>query len=85
MSVNNGGEGDKGGVVMSGGGGPCVGSGWVSNKDCCRLPGIIRELWEDLPYSFPFFFSLVFDFFFNNIFLPVALEKKGSGGGETVS
>ena len=42
MSVNNGGEGDKGGVVMSGGGGPCVGSGWVSNKDCCRLPGIIR-------------------------------------------
>ena len=40
---------------MGGGGGACVGSGGVSERDCCRLPGVIQELWEDLPYSFPFF------------------------------
>ena len=44
---------DEGSAVMGGGGGACVGSVGVSERDCCRLPGVIRELWEDLPYSFP--------------------------------
>ena len=42
-----------------GGGGACVGSGMVGKKDYCKIPGIIWELWEDLPYSFQFFFELL--------------------------
>ena len=30
------------------------------NKDSCRLPGVIWELWEDLSYSFPFPFPILF-------------------------
>ena len=69
MSV---GDGNEGSAVMGGGGGACVGSGGVSEWDSCRLPGVIRELWEDLPYSFPFFF----DFFFNKVVLLVDQERK---------
>ena len=36
----------------------------------------IRELWEDLPYSFPFFL----EFFFNKVVPLVDLKEKGSGG-----
>ena len=51
-SVRNSCEGNEGGVVM------CVGGGaWVIQRDCCRLHGVIQELWEDLPYSSPFFFA----------------------------
>ena len=49
------GKGYGGSAVMGDGGGACVGSGGVSDRDCCRLPGVMRELWEDLPYSFLFF------------------------------
>ena len=37
------------------GGGACVCSGGVSGRDYYRIPGVIRELWEELPYSIPFF------------------------------
>ena len=32
---------DGGSAVMGGGGGAYVGSGGVSERDCCRLPGVI--------------------------------------------
>ena len=35
------GEGDEESAVMHGGGGAFVGSGGVSKRDCCRLPGVI--------------------------------------------
>ena len=53
--MGDGSGGDGGSAVVGGGGGGCVGSGGVNEMDCCRLPGVIQELWEDLPYSFPFF------------------------------
>ena len=46
-------------AVTSGGGGACVGSGGVNERNCCRLPGVIQELWEGLPYSFPFFLEFL--------------------------
>ena len=57
--MGDGGGGDGGSAVMASGGGACVGSGGVSERDCCRLPGVIQELWEDLPYSFPFFLEFL--------------------------
>ena len=60
LDVGDGGEDDKGSAVIGGGGGACMGSGEVSERDCCRLPGVIRELWKDLPYSFPFFLEFFF-------------------------
>ena len=72
LDVGDGGEGDKGSAVMGGGRGACVGSGGVSEGDCCRLPGIIREIWKDLPYSFPFFLK----FFFSKVVPLVGLERK---------
>ena len=72
LDVGDGGEGDKGSAVMGGGRGACVGSGGVSEGDCCRLPGIIREIWKDLPYSFPFFL----EFFFSKVVPLVGLERK---------
>ena len=76
MSGGDGGEGGDGGgeersVVMTGGRGACVASGNVSKRDCCRLPGIIRELWKDLQYSFPFFIN----FFFNMAVPLVGMER----------
>ena len=50
-------EGDERNPVMSGRAGACVGSGGVSERDCCRVLEVIRELWEDLPYSLPSFSS----------------------------
>ena len=41
MSMGDGGEGNERSVVMSGGGGACVGSRGVSERDYCRLPGVI--------------------------------------------
>ena len=55
--MGDGGGGNGGSTVMGGGGGASVGSGRVSDRGCCRLLGVIRELWEDLPYSFPFFWN----------------------------
>ena len=55
-SVRDSCEGNEGGVAMCAVGGACAGSGGVIQRDCCRLLGVIRELWEDLPYSSPFFF-----------------------------
>ena len=60
---------NEGGAVMCVGGGACMGSGGVS-EDYCRVTGLIRELWEDLPYSFPFFFE------FNKVVPLVGLERK---------
>ena len=68
--MRDGGEGNKGGAIMCARGGTCAGSFEVSEKDCCRLPGVISELWSDLPYSFPFFFK------FNRVFPLVDLERK---------
>ena len=42
----------------------------ISERDCCRLPGVIRELWEDIPYSF----SFSIDFFFNKLVPLVSME-----------
>ena len=53
------GGGDGGNAVMDVRGSACVGSGGVNERDCCRLPGVIQELWEDLPCSFPFFLEFV--------------------------
>ena len=60
---------NEGGAVMCVGGGACMGSGGVS-EDYCRVTGLIREFWEDLPYSFPFFFE------FNKVVPLVSLERK---------
>ena len=57
--MGDGGGGDGGSAVMGGGGGDCMSSGGLNERDCCRFPGIIQEIWEDLPYSFPFFLELV--------------------------
>ena len=54
--MGDGGGGDRGSAVV-GGGGACVASGGVSKRDYCRIPSVIRELWEDLPYSFSFFLN----------------------------
>ena len=42
--MGDGGGSDRGSDVMGGGGGACVGSGGVTERDYCRLPGVIREL-----------------------------------------
>ena len=72
MSMGDGGEGNERSVVMSGGGGACVGSRGVSERDYCRLPGVIRELWEDLQYSFSFFIDL----FLNKVVTLVGMERR---------
>ena len=59
MNVGDGGGSDKGSAVMGGGGGACVISGRVSERDYCRIPGVIRDLWEDLSYSFPLCICIV--------------------------
>ena len=41
IGVGDGGEGDKGCTTMGGGGGACVGSRGVSEKDCFKLPVVI--------------------------------------------
>ena len=41
LKVRHGGEGDKGSAVMGGGGCACVGGGGVSERDYCRLSGVI--------------------------------------------
>ena len=41
MSVRDGDEGNEESAAMSGGGRACVGSGGVSERDCCRLLRII--------------------------------------------
>ena len=71
MSGGDGAEGKERSAVMIGGRGACVGSGNVSKRDCCRLPGVIRELWKDLQYLFPFFFN----FFFNKVVPLVGMER----------
>ena len=76
MSVRDCDEGNEGSAAMSGGGDACVGSGGVSERDCCRLFGIIQELWKDLLYSARFFLQL----FFNKIILLNGLERKSLWG-----
>ena len=75
MSTGGGGESTKGNAVMSGDGSSCVGSGGVCESNCCRFPGVIQELWEDITYSFPFFI----DFFFNKVVPLVGMERKRLG------
>ena len=36
-----------------------MGSGGVSERDYCRIPGVIRKHWEDLQYNFPFFLEFL--------------------------
>ena len=60
MSVRDGRKGNEESAEISGRGGACVVSKGVSKKDWCRLPGVIWELWEDLPHSFLFFIELFF-------------------------
>ena len=57
--MEDGGRGDRGGAVVGSGRGGCVRSGGVNETHCCRLPGVIQELLEDLPYSFPFFLEFL--------------------------
>ena len=45
MSVRDGVESNEGDAVMWVWGGACAGIGGVSNRDCCKLPGVIWELW----------------------------------------
>ena len=51
MTVEDGGKGSEGSAVMSHGGVACVGSGGVSERNCCRLPGVIPKL-----FLFPILF-----------------------------
>ena len=39
MNMRDSSKGNKGGAVMCVGGGPCAGSGGVSEENCCRHPG----------------------------------------------
>ena len=57
--MEDGGGGDRGSAVMGGRTDACVGSEGFNQRDCCRFSRVIRELWEDLPYSFPFFFKIL--------------------------
>lgn len=41
MSVIDASEGNVGSAAISGGGGACVGSGGVNERDCFRLPEVI--------------------------------------------
>ena len=70
--MRDGGKGHEGDAAMSIGGGACVTSGGIKERDCCRLRGVIQEIWEDLPCSFPFFFG----FFFDKVGPLIGLERK---------
>ena len=59
MDVGDGGEDDGANAVMGCGRDACVGSGGFNQRDCCRFSRVIRELWKDLPYSFPFFLKIL--------------------------
>ena len=61
--MGDGGGSDGGSAMMSDGKSACVGSGGVNERDCCRLSRVIRELWEHLPYSFPF----ILEFLLNEV------------------
>ena len=52
-----------------------VGSGGFSEMDCCRLPGVIQQLWEDLPCSSPYFSNS----FSIRLSLWLAWKEKGIG------
>ena len=49
--MRDGGKGHEGDAAISIGGGACVTSGGIKERDCCRLRGVIQEIWEDLPCS----------------------------------
>ena len=70
MSVKDGGESNEGGTVMCVGRGTCAGRVGLSERDCRRLLGVIQELREDLPHSFPFFFE------FTKVVPLVGLERR---------
>ena len=60
MGMGVGGVGNREEVVVSSGGNVSVADGGADGggarwRDCCRFPdGIFGELWEVLPYRFPF-------------------------------
>ena len=58
-------------AVTGGGESSFVGSGGASLRDCSRFPGVIQELWEDLPYSIPFFCNVS-----SEIVFLVVMERK---------
>ena len=65
--------GTRGEGAVSSGGSVCVadggGTGW---KDCCRFSDWISgELWEDLPYHFPFTLNI------GEVCLYISLEGRG--------
>ena len=69
ISVVGGGAGNRGDAVVSSRdfGVTCGEAGW---RDCCRFPETFGELWEDLPYSFPFTLNV------DDVFLQVGQEGK---------
>ena len=53
------GWGGGGSAVMGGGRDACVGSREINERDCCKFPGVIQELWENLRYNLPFFLKFL--------------------------
>ena len=53
--MGNGGGGDEGSAVVSVGRDSYIGNGGFDEDNCCRYFGVIREIWEDLPYNVLFF------------------------------
>ena len=64
MGMGVGGVGNREEVVVSSGGNVSVADGGADgggarSRDCCRFPdGIFGELWEVLPYRFPFMLDI---------------------------
>ena len=79
--MRDGGEGNKGSAVMSGGGGACAGSGGVSGGNCCRLPEVISKssgkTSPTVSHSFSSSISI-------RLSLWSAWKEKGSKGGDFV-
>ena len=48
MNMGDSGWGGRGSAVMGGGRNACVRSGEINERDCCKFPGVIQELWENL-------------------------------------
>ena len=76
MSIGDSGEDDRRSVVMSGGGGACVGSRGVSNRRLLQAPMSYMRALGRPHIKFPIPFRLFFNSFPNKVFLLVDLDRK---------
>ena len=68
--MRDGGKGNEGVALRCVGRSAWTGGGGFNEKDCFRHPRVIRNLWEDLPCSFPILFE----------FNKERKEKRSRGG-----